>query len=96
MTGFSAVLHHGDACRAEQLGTLDAGRKPDDVIALPLARRAAGIDQGGPLAGDRSTGAIGIGRVVVTVEYQNFVLAHQEYSRAVTYTHLTLPTSDQV
>src|SRR5690606_7881323 len=75
----NAVVQHGDARGRKQSSAFgEARRLPDDVIDLPLARRARGVHQRDRLLVDRGRLAIGIGGVAVTVEHLQFVALLQE------------------
>jgi transposase len=65
------VVHHDAVVqdrregRTDQAVTAEPGRGPDDVVALPLAPRSAGVDQRRVLAVDRGGGAVRQFRVSV-------------------------------
>src|SRR6185312_17551740 len=52
----------------------------DDVIRLPLARRAADVRLRRVLPVNRPALPVGVGGVLVTVEHLNFENAHQEHA----------------
>ena len=52
---------------------IEAGRRPDNIIHLPFAGLFAGIGQGNRLFVNTGGLTIYVGRVIVTVEYLDFV-----------------------
>ena len=58
--------------------SLNRGAVEDDVVGLPLARRARGVDQRRVLAVDRAAPAVGVGRVLIAVEDLDLVAAEEE------------------
>ena len=61
-----AILQDGDRCRLQQLaGVIEAWGVIDNVVSLPLARRAARVDQRGVLLVNRAGLAVVIGLVGV-------------------------------
>jgi hypothetical protein len=75
-----AIVQDSRISWPDQLVTPKPGYDPDDIVALPLTRLAAGIDERRILAIDRSGGAIGISEVLVTIEDLNLIEAHQQYA----------------
>ena len=63
---------------ADQAGAVEAGRLEHDVVALPLAGRAAGIDQRRLLSVDGAGLAVGVRAVVVAIEYLDLLQAEQK------------------
>src|SRR5690606_28463090 len=62
----------------------------DDVVALPLARRAARIHQRRILAIDRARLAVSVGGVLPGVEHLDLVPVHQEYAAVAPILSLSL------
>src|SRR5579871_5342861 len=75
-----AVVQHGHIRRADQGLSLEARAGPEDVVALPLARLAAGVDERRILPVDRGRGAVRIGEVIVTVQHLDLIASHQEHA----------------
>ena len=72
-----AVLQHGEGTGPHlAIGEL-LGRVENDVVGLPLAGLAAGVDQRGVVAVERAALAVRIGLVVITIEHLDFIAAHQ-------------------
>ena len=57
---------------------VEPGAAEGDVVGLPLAGRARGVEQGRVLAVDRPGLAVGVGLGLVGVEHLDLELAHQE------------------
>ncbi len=74
-----AVVEDRHPRRPEQLSVLVEARPvEDDVVGLPLAGLAAGVDERRVLAVERRPSTVGIGLVVVAVEDLDLVDVHQE------------------
>lgn len=73
-----AIKEDGDVGRAHEGVVLEDRRLEYDVEGLPLTWRAAGVHEGWMLAIDSSGGTIRIGRVLIPVEYLDFIDAHLE------------------
>ena len=74
----NAILEDSDGGRFYYFVAVKFGGVEDYVVALPLSRGAAGVDDGRFLAVDGSGLPIGVGFIVVGIEYLDFVFAHQE------------------
>ena len=73
------VVEQGDPRRLQELaGRVEPGAAEGDVVGLPLAGRARGVEQGRILAVDRPRLAVGVGLGLVGVEHLDLELAHQE------------------
>ena len=75
-----AVLDHRQVGGVEQAAAVEARRLEHDIVALPLAGPAAGVDQRRVLAVDGAGVAVGIGAVVVAVEHLDLVQPEQEHA----------------
>ena len=75
------VVEHRHQNRADQLAfVIESGSSEYDVIGLPFAWRAAGIDHGRVLGVKGCCHAIGVCFVVVTIEHLNLVDVHQKHT----------------
>ena len=75
VVGDDAVEEEGDVGGADDFAAVEAGRLVDDVVDIPLAGLADGVDERGPLAIDRAGLAIGVGGLVEGIEDLDFVAA---------------------
>ena len=76
-----AVLEHGDVGGLDEVLVLVELRGlEDDVVALPLARLAAAVDQRRILAVDRPGLAVGVRDVVIRVQHLHLVAAHDDHA----------------
>src|SRR4029077_15199246 len=74
-----AVVQHGHPRRvAYRAVRREAGPVKDDVVGLPLARRAARVDERRGLPVHRSRLAVGVRVAVIGIEHLHFVMRHQE------------------
>ena len=72
-----AVVADGKVSGAEQFAFfVKQGAGEDYVVSLPLAGRAAGVDEGRILSVDGGGLAIGVGLVVIGVEDLHLIFAH--------------------
>lgn len=75
-----SIVKHRDHGRSEDTIAFEHRTTPDDVVALPLARLAAGIDEGWELSVNCARDAIGVDRILESIEDLDFVDADQEDS----------------
>src|SRR5262249_35856264 len=78
LVGQHAVVEDRDGRGLLHLAVLVVGGVEDDVVGLPLAGLAGGIDQRRPLAVERGGLAVGIRGILVAVEDLDLVAAVQE------------------
>ena len=84
-------MEDGDPRRFLQLaGGVEPGAAEGDVVRLPLAGRARGVEQGRILAVDRAGLAVGVGVGLVRVQHLDLELAHQEDAAVAAILALTL------
>jgi hypothetical protein len=75
------VVEHRHPGRADQLArVIESGSPEYDVVGLPFAGWAAGINQGWVLGVKGCCHAIGVCFVVVTIEHLNLVDVHQKHT----------------
>lgn len=75
-----SIVKHRDHGRSEDTIAFEHRTAPDDVVALPLARLAAGIDEGRKLPVNRARDAIGVDGILISIEDLDFVNADEEDS----------------
>lgn len=76
-----AILEDGDARRLKQFARcVEVRSVEDDVVSLPLARRARCVHERRILAIDGGGLAISVSFVLVRIEDLNFVNSHQEHT----------------
>ena len=73
----NAVVQDGEGTVAHGAVRGFLGGAKDDVVGLPFARLATGVDQRGAVAVERAALAVGIGLVLVAVQDLDLVAAHQ-------------------
>src|SRR6266516_5680510 len=83
-------MEHREVRGRLQFSVLETRRDENHVVGLPFARRARRVDQRRVLAVDRSATAIGVGTVLVAVEYLQFVFAEQKDTAVAPLLALTL------
>src|ERR1039458_419591 len=72
-----AIEEHGEIRRRDELAVREGGRLEQDVVDIPFALRAGGVDQRRPDSVHGAGGAIGIGQVLVGFQHLDFVAPHQ-------------------
>lgn len=75
-----SIVKNRDHGRSEDTIAFEHRTTPDDVVALPLARFSAGIDEGRKLPVNRARDAIGVDGILKSIEDLDFVDADQEDS----------------
>src|SRR5215467_2014802 len=74
-----AVVQDGNVSRSSEFaGSIKTRAMPDDVVSLPLAGCARGIDERRILAVHGGNLAVCVSLAVVGIQNLNFVKAHQE------------------
>lgn len=73
-----AIMENRDHGRSEDTIAFEHRPPPDDVVALPLARLAAGIDEGRELSVNRACDAIGVDGILKSIEDLDFVDAEEK------------------
>lgn len=75
-----SIVKNCDHGRSEDPIAFKHRTTPDDVVALPLARLAAGIDEGRKLSVNRARDAVGVDGILKSIEDLDFVDADEEDS----------------
>src|SRR4051812_28297846 len=79
-----AVMKNRDTGRRhEALISGELRRRPKNIVGLPFTRFAGGVYERRVLIINRTTGAVGIGFIVVGVQHLNFVTAQSKEDAAI-------------